>query len=242
MGLLINYRKSAIVPTQEFVFLGYDFSLTTFLYFPPQKRMQKIWDLICEFIKRRGAQARIWQVLLGLLASSEKMVPLGRLHMREIHFSLRACWDFDPLTHIQPIRPSVSIGTQQSLMVDAGVCVPGFTHCAYGSNRPLPHGRLSPGMGSALGHAHLLRTMDSGGSGETYQRSRVRRCGKSLRKVERPVWPEDSGRISPSPSHRARVRALRRRLLHLGGQTHTREKERPRRQPLQGGGLVASGE
>ena len=67
------------------------------------------------------------------------------------------------------------------------------------------------------------------------------------------VRPEDSGRTrqldcsclpkpprrhqvaSPSSSHRARVRALRRRLLHLGGQTHTREKERPCRQPLQGG-------
>ena len=43
-------------------------------------------------------------------------------------------------THVQPIRPSVSIGTQRSLMVDVGVqCVPGFTHCASGSNRPLPH-------------------------------------------------------------------------------------------------------
>ena len=160
-------------------------------------------------------------------------------------------------THVQPIRPSVSIGTQRSLMVDVGVqCVPGFTHCASGSNRPLPHGRISIGMGSALGHAHHLRTMDSRGSVETYQRSRVRRGGQSLRKVETPsVRPEDSGRTrqldcsclpepprrhqvaSPSPSHRARVRALRRRLLHLGGQTHTREKERPCRQPLQGGGL-----
>ena len=158
-------------------------------------------------------------------------------------------------THVQPIRPSVSIGTQRSLMVDVGVqCVPGFTHCASGSNRPLPHGRISIGMGSALGHAHHLRTMDSGGSGETYQRSRVRRGGQSLRKVETPsVRPENSGRTrqfdcsclpepprrhqvaSPSPSHRAHVRALRWRLLHLGGQTHTREKERPCRQPLRGG-------
>ena len=107
MGLLVNHRKSALVPTQEFVFLGYDFCLATFLCFPPQKRMQKIWDLIREIIRRRGAQARIWQVLLGLLASSEKMVPLGRLHMREIHFSLRACWDFDLLTSNQfvPLSP-----------------------------------------------------------------------------------------------------------------------------------------
>ena len=107
MGLLVNHRKSALVPTQEFVFLGYDFRLTTFLCFPPQKRMQRIWDLIRDIIRRRGAQARSWQVLLGFLASSEKMVPLGRLHMREIHFSLRACWDFDPLTSNQfvPLSP-----------------------------------------------------------------------------------------------------------------------------------------
>ena len=113
---------------------------------------------------------------------------------------------------------------------------------ASGSNRPLPHGRISIGMGSALGHAHHLRTMDSGGSKETYQRARVRRGGQSLREVETPsVRPADSGRTrqldcsclpkpprrhqvaSPSSSHRARVRALRRRLLHLGGQTHTRD-------------------
>ena len=43
--------------------------------------------------------AGLWQSLLGLLASTEKLVPLGRLHMRSLQFHLRACWsqvDGDP--------------------------------------------------------------------------------------------------------------------------------------------------
>ena len=260
MGLLVNHRKTALVPTQEFVFLGYDFRLTNVPLFSTSK----------ENAENLGSHSRYHQTprsastLLASTTGSPRIITEDGSSWSPSHEgnSLLApgVLGLRP-THVKPIRPSVSIGTQRSLMVDVGVqCVPGFTHCASGSNRPLPHGCISIGMGSALGHAHHLRTMDSGGSEETYQRSRVRCGGQSLRKVETPsVRLEDSGRTrqldcsclpkpprrhqvaSPSSSHRARVRALRRRLLHLGGQTHTREKERPCRQPLQGG-LVASGE
>ena len=40
LGLLSNHMKSALVANQESVFLPYDFRLTTFLGFPPQKRRE----------------------------------------------------------------------------------------------------------------------------------------------------------------------------------------------------------
>ena len=47
----------------------------------------------------QGTTALKWQVLLGLLTSSEKAVPLGRLHTREIHYALWCQWDFNPSTN-----------------------------------------------------------------------------------------------------------------------------------------------
>ena len=122
--------------------------------------------------------------MLQALASSETTISLGRLYLNSLIAT--SVLGIRP-TDVQPLRPSVSIDTQRSLMVVAGVqCVPRFTHCASRSNSP-PHGRLSPRMGSALGRARHLRTMESRGIGETHQSSRVGRCGQSHRNVSRPT-------------------------------------------------------
>ena len=124
-------------------------------------------------------EAHLWLVLQAL-ASSETTIFLGRLYLNSL--IAPSVLGIRP-TDVQPLRPSVSIDTQRSLMVVAGVqCVPRFTHCASRSNSP-PHGRLSPRMGSALGRVRHLRTMESRGIGETHQSSRVGRCGQSLRNV-----------------------------------------------------------
>ena len=57
-----------------------------------------------KILAQQGAIAYEWQVLLGLLTSTEKAVPLGRLHTRESLFHLRRCWDFNPATNRRFVR------------------------------------------------------------------------------------------------------------------------------------------
>ncbi|KAK2161927.1 hypothetical protein NP493_1552g00011 [Ridgeia piscesae] len=40
----------------------------------------------------------MWQILLSLFASTEKLVPLGRLHTHEVQHCISRHWDFDALT------------------------------------------------------------------------------------------------------------------------------------------------
>ena len=98
MGLVVNHQKSELTPSRQFLFLGYMFDMIKYQCTPPQKRMDKFLVIIQHILGGQGAVARQWQVLLGLPASSEKAVPLGRLHMREIMFCLYEQWDFNPTT------------------------------------------------------------------------------------------------------------------------------------------------
>ena len=98
LGLVVNHQKSELTPSRQFLFLGYMFDMIKYQCSPPQKRMDKFMVIIQHILRGQGALARQWQVLLGLLASSEKAVPLGRLHMREIMFCLYEQWDFNPTT------------------------------------------------------------------------------------------------------------------------------------------------
>ena len=55
--------------------------------------------LICSFLLSQGGCAHMWQILLGLFASTEKIVPLGRLlHTREAQHYISQHWDFSVLT------------------------------------------------------------------------------------------------------------------------------------------------
>lgn len=49
-------------------------------------------------LQRGGYAHRMWQSLLGLLAATEKLVPLGHLHTREAQNYVSQHWEFKPLT------------------------------------------------------------------------------------------------------------------------------------------------
>ena len=61
-------------------------------------RCQKIKALIRSFLLSQRGCAHTWQILLGLFASTEQLVPLGRLHAREAQHCTSQHWDFDALT------------------------------------------------------------------------------------------------------------------------------------------------
>ena len=80
-------------PKQKFRFLGYH--LVSFQGTQALVRYYKIKALIRSFLLSQGGCARTWQILLGLFASTKKLVPLGRLHTREAQHCISQHWDFD---------------------------------------------------------------------------------------------------------------------------------------------------
>ena len=54
--------------------------------------------LICSFLLSQGGGAHTWQILLGLFASTEKRVPLGRLHTHETQHCISQHCDFNGLS------------------------------------------------------------------------------------------------------------------------------------------------
>ena len=94
LGWIINQEKSELKPTQVFSFVGYEYHLDSALVKPTQERWLKLQDLILQLKSKRVLTARCLMSLIGLLASTEKMVPEGRLHMRPFQFHLKEHWRY----------------------------------------------------------------------------------------------------------------------------------------------------
>ena len=89
LGWITNQEQSELKPTQVFSFVGYEYHIDTALVKPTQERWLKLQDLILQLKSRHVLTARCLISLIGLLASTEKMVPVGRLHMRPFQFHLK---------------------------------------------------------------------------------------------------------------------------------------------------------
>ena len=94
LGWIINQEKSELKPTQVFSFVRYEYHLDSALVKPTQERWLKLQDLILRLKSKHVLTARCLMSLIGLLASTEKMVPEGRLHMRPFQFHLKEHWRY----------------------------------------------------------------------------------------------------------------------------------------------------
>ena len=94
LGWLINFQKSELVPTQNLDFLGYHFDLHRGLVFPTQKKLDRLKVQTVSIRKSLVLTPTKLMSLIGTLASLEKTVPLGRLHMRPFQWYLRSNWKF----------------------------------------------------------------------------------------------------------------------------------------------------
>ena len=76
-------------------FVGYEYHLDSALVKSTQERWLKFQDLFLRLKSKMFLTSRCL-MLIGLLASTEKMVPEGRLHMRPFQFHLKEHWKFPP--------------------------------------------------------------------------------------------------------------------------------------------------
>jgi hypothetical protein len=93
LGFMLNNEKSNLEPTQRFLFLGYEYDLSQEVIRPPENRIQKIRSALGVFLRQKTVSARHWQVAIGTLVATEKLVPGGMLRLRAIQTDLADAWD-----------------------------------------------------------------------------------------------------------------------------------------------------
>ena len=106
---IINQEKSELKPTQVFSFVGYKYHLDSALVKPTQEKWLKLQDLILRLESKHVLTARCLMSLIGLLASMEKMVPKGGLHMRPFQCHLKEHWRYpQSLDNLFPWTETIS--------------------------------------------------------------------------------------------------------------------------------------
>ena len=94
LGIIINYEKSYLSPSQTSSYLGMAIRSPILRAFPTQERVQKLLSQIEEFLSCRQQGVISWRSLLGRLSSLCLLVPEGCLCMRSLQLRLRVLWDF----------------------------------------------------------------------------------------------------------------------------------------------------
>jgi len=92
LGLVINWEKSELIPSQTFDFVGAHFNLIQGLISPTQKHLKEVMEVAREFLNSPGHSANSWQHLIGVLGAQEKFIPFGRLHLRPLQWHLQDHW------------------------------------------------------------------------------------------------------------------------------------------------------
>ena len=92
LGLIINYQKSDLIPTQIFTFIGMEFLTYSNIVRVPHPRVQKLLETIMIIYQKTFISARVFLSLLGQLSAAADFVMLGRLHLRPLQMSLLSQW------------------------------------------------------------------------------------------------------------------------------------------------------
>ena len=89
---MINEKKSDFVPLQSAKYLGMTIDTGAGKVFPSLARVEKFLTVAERFCSMQSPPAQLWQVILGHLASLERLVPHGRLRMRSLQWHLKMHW------------------------------------------------------------------------------------------------------------------------------------------------------
>ena len=94
LGFVINFEKSELEPTQKIDFLGYQFDLVQGKVFPTEKKLKILEKAVQHMEVVSQTTPRLLMSLIGVLASLEKTIPMGRLHMRPFQWFLKTHWQY----------------------------------------------------------------------------------------------------------------------------------------------------
>ena len=92
LGLLLNEKKSDLVPSQDFIFVGMNFLTDVNRIRVPPTRVENLLLQIEGILPRKDISAREFLSLVGVLGAAATLVEQGRLHLRPIQFCLAILW------------------------------------------------------------------------------------------------------------------------------------------------------
>ena len=93
LGIVVNWEKSQLVPTQRICYLGVLLDSVSFRASPAQKRVDKLLSIGDVFLSSVEQPAKSWLELLGVLSSLTQLILWGRMRMRSFQFGLHRHWD-----------------------------------------------------------------------------------------------------------------------------------------------------
>ena len=89
LGIVVNWEKSQLIPTQRMVYLGVLLDSISFRASPALKRVEKLLSIGNVFLSCEQQLVSSWLELLGVLSSMTQLIPGGRLPMPSFQFALR---------------------------------------------------------------------------------------------------------------------------------------------------------
>ena len=103
LGIVVNLSKSDLEPKTQAKYLGLLLDSVALKAFPTEARINRFMETTARFMAQNSPPARLWQSVLGHMASLEKLVPGARLRMRSLQFALKGCWSPVVDSPFQPV-------------------------------------------------------------------------------------------------------------------------------------------
>ena len=94
LGIVMN-EKSDLVPSQTAKYLSMTIDTEAGKVFPSLASVEKFLTVTESFCTMDALPSQLWQVILGHLASLERLVPHSRLQMRSLQWHLKVHWSLE---------------------------------------------------------------------------------------------------------------------------------------------------
>ena len=103
LGIVVNMEKSNLQPSTQTKYLGVLIDSVRMDARPTDTRINNFLEITTRFLAQPSPPARLWQSVLGHMASLEKLVPGARLRMRALQFRLREHWSTSEGSPTHPV-------------------------------------------------------------------------------------------------------------------------------------------
>ena len=107
LGFIPNLKKSDLIPTQQFTFIGMEFLTQQNIVRVPADRVKALILTIKTILSQTQVSAQNFLSILGKLSAAADLILLGRLHLRPLQMCLLSVWK----PHILPLDHQVMINS-----------------------------------------------------------------------------------------------------------------------------------
>ena len=135
LGFIPNLKKSDLMPTQRFIFIGMEFLTQQEIVRVPADRVKDLILTIQTFLSQTQVLAWTFLSLLVKLSAAADLIILGRLHLRPLQMCLLSVWK----PHILPLDHQVTINSITNSIWNGGwTLIASFKEYPFTPTSPLP--------------------------------------------------------------------------------------------------------